>query len=138
VAESRARDRWVARQVHPLDDRAVLEDVDRVFVTAHPAEPTVPVLLRAGDVALRAWMADARAVDDVATGRLRRRMTERMRERLPADPDGELHATVTAAAVVAAVELAFGQWLAAGASPGDVAECRARWHAVVPLLPPEP
>jgi len=126
------------RPLAPIGDEAVLADVDRVFVTAHPAEPTVPVLLRAGDVVLRAWMADARAVDDVATGRLRRLMTDRLRERLPADPDGELHAAVTAAAVVAVMELAFGQWLAAGASPGDVAECRARWHAVVPLLPPEP
>jgi hypothetical protein len=138
VAESRAQDRWVARQAHPLDDQAVLAGVDRVFVTAHPAEPTVPVLLRAGDVALRAWMAGARAVDDVPAGRLRRLMAERLRERLPADPDGELHAAVTAAAVVAALELAFGQWLAAGASPDDVAECRARWHAVALLLPPEP
>ena len=138
MAESRAQDRWVARQAHPLDDQAVLAGVDRVFVTAHPAEPTVPVLLRAGDVALRAWMAGARAVDDVPAGRLRRLMAERLRERLPADPDGELHTAVTAAAVVAALELAFGQWLAAGASPDDVAECRARWHAVVLLLPPEP
>jgi hypothetical protein len=135
VAESRARGRRAVHQVHPIDDEAVLADVDRVFVTAHPAEPTVPVLLRAGDVAIRAWVKGT--AQDVPADRLRQLITAHLRDRLPDDPDGELRAAVTAAAVVAALELSLWQWLAAGAPPDGLAECRKRWHAVVPLLPRE-
>ena len=68
---------------------------------------------------------------------LRELFARHLRERLPDDDAGELHAAVTAAAVVAALDLAVARWRADGAH-ADMAACRARFRAVAALLPPDP
>ena len=45
---------------------------------------------------------------------------------------------MTAAAVVAALDLAVARWLAEGARADATAACRARFRAVAALLPPDP
>ncbi len=149
-----------------LDHAAALARADRILVTAHPAEPVASVALRAGAGAVEAYLTSARAsaraprvvagpagpaaegpVDagDAADGReataagpLRRLLARHLGERLPDEPAGELHAAVVAAGVVAALDLAVAHWLADGARPDGAAACRERFHAVAPLLPPEP
>jgi hypothetical protein len=113
-----------------------LARADRVLVTAHPAEPLNAVALRAGEAALTAAVDDA--WDPPAVDQLRRLLARHLRERLPDDDAGTLHAEVVAAATVAALDLALREWRAAGARADDTAGCRERFLAVAPLLPPEP
>ena len=125
-----------------LDHDAALARADRVFVTAHPAEPPAAVVLRAGEAALRSYMDGVPGTcgarpEQAAVEPLRRLFARHLRDRLPDDPAGELHATVTAAAAVAALDLALAGWLAGGARADDVAACHARFRAVA-LLPPPP
>ncbi len=151
-----------------LDHAAALARADRILVTAHPAEPVASVALRAGAGALESYLtavgaagapragatgpaatfvAPGGAVDDrdaadgcevTAVGPLRRLLARHLRERLPDDGAGELHAAVAAAGVAAALDLAVGHWLADGARADGATACRARFHAVAPLLPPDP
>ncbi|MDT7579436.1 MAG: hypothetical protein QOK35_700 [Pseudonocardiales bacterium] len=145
-----------------LDHAAALARADRILVTAHPAEPVSVVALRAGEGALVAYLDDAqdarpyvlaerpadRGADPpsdpadgdlpeaVAADALRRLLARHLGERLPDDHAGEMRAAVTAAAVVAALDLALAHWLADGARADGVAACRERFRAVAPLLPP--
>ena len=126
-----------------LDHEAALARADRILVTAHPAEPLGSVALRAGEGALESYL-DAAAVSGPAglapeaAEPLRRLLGRHLGERLPDDDAGALHAAVTAAAVVAALDVALAHWLAEGAPTDGVAACRARFRAVAALLPPDP
>jgi hypothetical protein len=125
-----------------LDHDAALGCADRVFATAHPAEPVATVVLRAGEAALRSYVegrptlrAVPHDIDGVAVDPLRRLFTRHLGERLPDDAAGTLFAAVTAAAAVAALELAVSEWLAAGGEPEGLPVCQERFRAVAPLLP---
>ena len=147
------------------DHAAALARADRILVTAHPTEPISAVALRAGEGALECYVDRARGgrpphvaprppdvlgpapdhvpvepdgPEAVAVEPLRRLLTRHLRERLADDDAGELHAAVTAAAVVAALDLALRHWLAGGGRAEGIAACRARLRAVAPLLPPGP
>jgi hypothetical protein len=149
-----------------LGHAAALGRADRILVTAHPAEPPSAVAMRAAEGALESYLDRARdgrpahlvteGPEDRAAGPapdrapdrdlpeviaadpLRRLFARHLRERLPDDDAGELHASVTAAAVVAALELTVSRWLADGARADGIAACRERLAAVAPLLPPDP
>ncbi len=111
---------------------------DRVFVTAHPAEPASSVVLRAGEAVLASYLDDVLrggAPDGIDVEPLRRLLARRLGERLPEGAAEALHAAVTAAAVVAALDLALGEWSASGARAGDAPACRERFRAVAALLP---
>ena len=118
-----------------VDHAAALARAERILVTAHPAEPLASVALRAGEGALESFLAEP---DGTLAHGLRELLARHLRERLPDDDAGELHAAVTAAAVVAALDLAVARWLAEGARTDATAACRARFRAVSALLPPEP
>jgi hypothetical protein len=143
VTGPRARREGSARWDAVLDHEAATARAERVFVTAHPVEPPATVVLRAGEAALRSYVDDmlgafeARPVQ-VAVEPLRLLFARHLRERLSDDPAGELYATVTAAAAVAALDLALAEWVAGGASADDVAACHERFRAVAPLLPGPP
>ena len=124
------------------DHDAALGSADRVFITAHPSEQVPSVALRAGEAALRSYVegrptlrAAPDTVEGVAVDRLRRLFARHLGERLPDDAAGTLVAAVTAAAVVAALDLAVSEWLAAGGEPDGVPVCEERFRAVAPLLP---
>jgi hypothetical protein len=151
VTGPQPRHRESARTGATLDHDAALASAGRVFVTAHPAEPATSVVLRAGEAALTTYAESATGAwalhpvadtsgdpEAAAVDRLRRLFAAHLRERLPDEPAGELHAAVAAAAVVAALDLALAGWLAAGARADGVAACQERFRAVAPLLPPDP
>lgn len=121
-----------------IDHAAALARADRILVTAHPAEPLASVALRAGEGALEICLDSARGPGGGLADPLRDLLARHLRERLPDGDAGELHATVVAAAVVAALDLALGRWLADGAPEGGTGACRERFRAVAPLLPPDP
>ena len=118
------------------DHEGALTAADRVFVTAHPAEPTTSVLMRAGAAALTSYVDGG--APRVAIDPLYRLFARHLGERLPDDRAGTLHAAVMAAAVTAALDLALTEWHAAGATADGAAACRERFRSVAPLLPPEP
>ncbi len=114
---------------------------DRVFATAHPAEPATSVVLRAGEAVLASQLDDVLrggAPDGVDAEPLRRLLAHRLGERLPEGAAEALHAAITAAAVVAALEVALGEWAARGGRADDAPACRERFRAVAPLLPEPP
>jgi hypothetical protein len=148
-----------------LDHAAALARADRILVTAHPGEPVASAALRAGAGALESYLTSAGAarpphvvagtagpaaggpVDDggaadeqevTAAAPLRRLLARHLRERLPDDRAAELHAAVVAGGVVAALDLAVAHWLADGARAAGAGACREWFHAVAPLLPPDP
>ncbi|WP_219416052.1 TetR family transcriptional regulator [Pseudonocardia nigra] len=136
------------------DHEAALAGVTQVFATAHPSEPTPSVVLRAGETVLDMYVEDAdvalkrfrlvRAVpplrdrESASAEHYRRLFTRELRERFADTDDAELRATVAAAAVVAAHNLALKAWLAAGARADGVAACRERFRRVAEMLPGEP
>jgi AcrR family transcriptional regulator len=148
------------------DHEAALDRVDRVFTTAHSTEPTPSVVARAGETVLDMYLEDAevavrryrlvRAVpplrdrESASAEHYRRLFTRHLRERYARRDahldvhrgarldDAELHATVAAAAVVAAHNLALKAWLAAGGRAADRAACRKRFRRVTQMLPGEP
>lgn len=125
-----------------LDHPAALARADRILVTAHPAEPLGAVAVRAGEGALESYLdaavsGPAGLVPEAADS-LRRLLTRHLGERLPDDDAGALHAAVTAAAVVAALDVALAGRVGDGAGTDGVAACRARFRAVAALLPPDP
>ncbi|WP_214368583.1 TetR family transcriptional regulator [Pseudonocardia sp. H11422] len=135
------------------DHEACLARVEAVFTGAHPSEPVLSLVLRAGETVFDLYFGDAdvarkrfrlthevpalRDREVASVDRYRRLFTRQLRERLADVPDGELRAAVIAAAVVAAHNQALRRWLADGATAAGVESCRARFRRVADLLPVE-
>jgi AcrR family transcriptional regulator len=131
------------------DHATALARVAEVFAGAHPGEPTVSLVLRAGETVFDLYTADPelslrrfrvthrvpalRDRESASVDHYRRLFTRNLRERC-----GELRAAVTAAAVVAAHNLALREWLVAGAPDDGGASCRDRFRQVAELLPADP
>jgi len=136
------------------DHEVGLARVAEVFASAHPAEPTAALVLRAGETVFDLYAEDPAlsverfrlthevpALRDRESARVdhyRRLFTRQLRERFAGDPDGELRAAVTGAAVVAAHNLALRAWLADGAPADGLEACKERFRRVATMLPGEP
>jgi AcrR family transcriptional regulator len=136
------------------DHEVGLARIAEVFATAHPTEPTAALVVRAGETVFDLYADDpglsverfrltheVPALRDRESARVdhyRRLFTRQLRERFTGEPDGDLRAAVTGAAVVAAHNLALRAWLADGGRPDQLDECRARFRKVVDMLPGEP
>jgi AcrR family transcriptional regulator len=136
------------------DHEAALARVAEVFAGAHPDEPATSLVLRAGETVFELYTADPelalrryrvthrvptlRDRESASVDHYRRLFTRNLRERFADQADGELRAAVTAAAVVAAHNLALREWLDAGAPDDGGESCRARFRRVADLLPVEP
>lgn len=136
------------------DHEVGLARIAEVFATAHPTEPTSTLVVRAGETVFQLYADDPelsverfRLTHEVAALRdresarvdhYRRLFTRRLRERFAGEPEGDLRAAVTGAAVVAAHNLALRAWLAGGGRPDQLDDCRARFRKVVDMLPGEP
>jgi AcrR family transcriptional regulator len=136
------------------DHEVGLARIAEVFATAHPTEPTSALVVRAGETVFDLYADDPAlsverfrlthevpALRDRESARVdhyRRLFTRQLRQRFAGEPDGDLRAAVTGAAVVAAHNLALRAWLAGGARPDQLDECRARFRKVVEMLPGEP
>jgi AcrR family transcriptional regulator len=136
------------------DHEVALARIDEVLATAHPTEPTAALVVRAGETVFDLYADDPElsverfrlthevpALRDRESARVdhyRRLFTRRLRERFAGEPDGDLRAAVTGAAVVAAHNLALRAWLAGGGRPDRLDDCRARFRKVVDMLPGEP
>jgi AcrR family transcriptional regulator len=136
------------------DHEVGLARIAEVFATAHPTEPTAALVLRAGETVFDLYADDPAlsverfrlthevpALRDRESARVdhyRRLFTRQLRERFAGEPDGDLRAAVTGAAVVAAHNHALRAWLADGGRPDRLDECRARFRKVVDMLPGEP
>jgi AcrR family transcriptional regulator len=136
------------------DHEVGLARIAEVFATAHPTEPTAALVVRAGETVFDLYADDpglsverfrltheVPALRDRESARVdhyRRLFTRQLRERFTGEPDGDLRAAVTGAAVVAAHNLALRAWLADGGRPDQLDECRARFRKVIDMLPGEP
>ena len=136
------------------DHETGLARVAEVFATAHAAEPTASLVLRAGETVLDLYTDDPalslarfalthevpalRDRESAGVDHYRRLFTRHLRERLAGQADGELRAAVIGAAVVAGHNLALRSWLASGAPPDGIDACREHFRRVADLLPVEP
>jgi AcrR family transcriptional regulator len=136
------------------DHEVALARVTEVFDTAHPTETTAALAVRAGETVFDLYADDPElsverfrlthdvpALRDRESARVdhyRRLFTRRLGERFAGEPDGELRAAVTGAAVVAAHNLALRGWLADGGRPDRLDDYRALFRKVIDLLPGEP
>lgn len=125
--------------------------VAAVFDGAHADEPVTSLVLRAGETVFDLYTDDPalsvarfrlshrvpalRDRESASVDHYRRLFTRYLRRRFAGDPDGDLRAAVTGAAVVAAHNLALRTWLADGAPADGVASCRERFRRVAALLP---
>jgi AcrR family transcriptional regulator len=133
------------------DHETALARIADVFEAAHPAEPVVALVLRAGETVFDLYTDDPalsvrrfalthripalRDRESASVDHYRRLFTRHLRQRLAEQPDGELRAAVIGAAVVAAHNVALRTWLAAGAPADGYEACRERFRRVVDLLP---
>jgi AcrR family transcriptional regulator len=133
------------------DHEAALARIADVFEAAHPSEPVVALVLRAGETvfdlytdhpalsvrrfALTHRVPALRDRESASVDHYRRLFTRHLRQRLAERPDGELRAAVIGAAVVAAHNVALRTWLAAGAPADGFEACRERFRRVADLLP---
>jgi len=132
------------------DHEAALARIEEVFAAAHPNEPSVSLVLRAGETVFDLYTDDPelsvaryRLTHDVAALRDResarvdhyRRLFARSLRRRGVD---ELVAAVTGAAVVAAHNVALREWLGAGAPADGVDAGVERFRQVADILPGEP
>jgi AcrR family transcriptional regulator len=136
------------------DHETALARIAEVFEAAHPDEPSVGLVLRAGETVFDIYTEDPRLSverfrlthlvpalrdrESASVDHYRRLFTRYLRQRFAGDPDGELRAAVTGAAVVAAHNLALRAWLAAGAPEDEVQDCLERFRRVAAMLPGEP
>ncbi|HEY0816634.1 MAG TPA: TetR family transcriptional regulator [Pseudonocardia sp.] len=135
------------------DHEAGLARVAEVFATAHAGEPTMSLVLRAGETVFELYTDDPqlsvrrfalthrvpalRDRESAGVDHYRRLFTRHLRARL-GRADGDLRAAVIGASVVAAHNVALREWLAAGAPAAGVASLIARFRGVAELLPGDP
>jgi AcrR family transcriptional regulator len=133
------------------DHETALARIADVFEAAHPTEPVVVLVLRAGETVFDLYTDDPalsvrrfalthrvpalRDRESASVDHYRRLFTRHLRERLAGKADGELRAAVIGAGVVAAHNLALRRWLDEGAPPAGVDTCRQRFRRVAGLLP---
>jgi AcrR family transcriptional regulator len=133
------------------DHETALARIADVFEAAHPTEPVVVLVLRAGETVFDLYTDDPalsvrrfalthrvpalRDRESASVDHYRRLFTRHLRQRLAEQPDGELRAAVIGAAVVAAHNVALRSWLAAGAPADGYEACRERFRRVADLLP---
>ena len=133
------------------DHETALARIADVFEAAHPTEPVVVLVLRAGETVFDLYTDDPalsvrrfalthrvpalRDRESASVDHYRRLFTRHLRQRLAEQPDGELRAAVIGAAVVAAHNMALRSWLAAGAPADGYEACRERFRRVADLLP---
>lgn len=138
------------------DHEAGLARVAEVFTTAHPDEPTMSLVLRAGETVFELYTDDPqlsvrrfalthsvpalRDRESAGVDHYRRLFTRQLRARLSLEygPDGDLRAAVVGASVVAAHNVALREWLTAGAPAEGVDALVARFRGVAELLPGDP
>lgn len=136
------------------DHESALARIAEVFETAHAAEPTAPLVLRAGETVFDLYTDDPalsvarfrlthrvpvlRDRESASVDHYRRMFTRYLRARFVGEPDGDLRAAVTGAAVVAAHNLALRSWLTDGAPADGVAGCLDRFRRVADMLPVAP
>jgi AcrR family transcriptional regulator len=135
------------------DHDAGLARVAAVFTGADAGEPVAGLVLRAGETVFALYFDDPalslgrfrlthrvpvlRDRESASVDHYRRLFTRHLRARFAGEPDGDLRAAVTGAAVVAAHNLALRSWLDAGAPADGQAACRERFRRVAALLPAE-
>lgn len=133
------------------DHDAALARIAEVFASAHADEPVTSLVLRAGETVFDLYTDDPalsvarfrlthrvpalRDRESASVDHYRRLFTRYLRRRFAGEPDGDLRAAVTGAAVVAAHNLALRSWLAEGAPPEGAAGCRERFRRVAGMLP---
>jgi AcrR family transcriptional regulator len=133
------------------DHETALARIAEVFETAHPDEPVPSLVLRAGETVFDLYTDDPalsvarfrlthevpvlRDRESASVDHYRRLFTRYLRHRFADEPDGDLRATVTGSAVVAAHNLALRSWLADGAPADGVDACLARFRRVADMLP---
>jgi AcrR family transcriptional regulator len=135
------------------DHEAGLARVAAVFTGADADEPVAGLVLRAGETVFALYFDDPalsverfrlthrvpalRDRESASVDHYRRLFTRHLRARFAGEPDGDLRAAVTGAAVVAAHNLALRSWLDAGAPVDGQEACRERFRRVAALLPAE-
>lgn len=133
------------------DHERGLARIAEVFDGAHPDEPLPSLALRAAETVFELYTDDAevarlrfalvRAVpalrdrEAASVHHYRRLFTRELTARLAGEPDGELRAAVTAAALVAAHNQALRRWLGDGARDRDLPACFGHFRTVAPMLP---
>ncbi|WP_345384527.1 TetR family transcriptional regulator [Pseudonocardia yuanmonensis] len=138
--------------VSPDHERG-LARIAEVFATAHPTEPLVSVVLRAGETVFDLYLSDPETArkrfalvhevpalrdrEAAMVHRYRRLFTKELAARLTDVDDGDLRAAVTGAAVVAAHNQALRRWLADGGTSDGTEACRAYFRRVAAMLPLE-
>jgi AcrR family transcriptional regulator len=138
------------------DHETGLARVAEVFTTAHPDEPTMSLVLRAGETVFELYTDDPqlsvrrfalthrvpvlRDRESAGVDHYRRLFTRHLRARLGRESghEGDLRAAVVGASVVAAHNVALREWLTAGAAADGVAGMVGRFRGVADLLPGEP
>lgn len=135
------------------DHAAALARVAGIFDTAHATEPPTALALRAGESVFDLYTEDPvvsvarfglvhevpalRDREAASVDRYRRLFTRHLRARLDGTPEGELRASVSAAAIVAAHNLALRTWLGAGAPSTGIEPMLEQYRAVAAMLPLE-
>ncbi|GAA4540369.1 hypothetical protein GCM10023175_12910 [Pseudonocardia xishanensis] len=133
------------------DHELGLARIAEVFETAHPAEPLLPLTLRAGETVFDLYLSEPdtarkrfalvhavpalRDREAAMVHHYRRLFTRELTARLSGVEDGDLRAAVTAAAVVAAHNQALRRWLADGGTAEGVPACVVHFRKVADLLP---
>ncbi len=138
------------------DHDAGLARVAEVFADAHPDEPTTSLVLRAGETVFELYTDDPqlsvrrfalthrvpalRDRESAGVDHYRRLLTRHLRERMSREGrrDGDLHAAVVGASVVAAHNVALREWLSAGGPAAGIGALVARFRSVADLLPGDP
>ena len=135
------------------DHERGLARIAEVFDTAHPDEPLRSLALRAAETVFELYTDDAEVArqrfalirevpalrdrEAASVQHYRRLLTRELTARMAGEPDGELRAAVTAAALVAAHNQALRRWLADGARSRHVPACVEHFRTVAPMLPLE-
>lgn len=138
--------------VSPDHERG-LARIAEVFATAHPSEPLLSVVLRAGETVFDLYLSDPETArkrfalvhevpalrdrEAAMVDRYRRLFTKELAARLADVEDGDLRAAVTGAAVAAAHNQALRRWLANGGTEEGTDACRAHFRKVGAMLPLE-
>lgn len=127
--------------------------IAEVFAAAHPDEPLPSLALRAAETVFELYTDDAavarlrfalvgtvpalRDREAASVHHYRRLFTRELSARLTGEPDGQLRAAVTAAALVAAHNQALRRWLADGGRDADVPAAVGHFRRVASMLPLE-